>query len=354
MRHFICSCGNTLFFENTTCLQCGLDVGYDPVGARMVALAPQDGVVRCRNGQDYGACNWLAVGNGEVFCKSCRLNRTVPDLGFPGNRDAWKRVESAKRRVLYTLFQLGIDPPRWIDDAGRGLAFDILAPVDSTPVLTGYANGVITLNLNEADSAERERRRNQLAEPYRTLVGHFRHESAHYVWQQFFGWKAEGDVALQAFRELFGDERADYAAALQHYYSYGAPPGWETEFISGYATAHPHEDWAECWAHYLHVTDGTETAADFGLNSKAVPIPFTRFPPEAADLPLGLSLEAGEKKRFMEVLHSWAKLSPALNEVAASIGQDTLYPFIFSLKVVRKLCFIHWMVLGWKQVNGTM
>ncbi|MCW5557587.1 MAG: putative zinc-binding metallopeptidase [Verrucomicrobiae bacterium] len=346
MRHFRCQCGNTLFFENTTCLQCGLLVGYDPEQGQLLALDAEGGKILCQNGTSFGACNWLTAGPQQTYCKACLLNRVVPDLSLPANLESWRRVESAKRRVLYTLLQLRIDPPRLADDATRGLAFDTLAPLDGSPVLTGYANGVITLNLKEADPAERERRRSQLGEPYRTLVGHFRHESAHYIWQQFFGGQSEDSLELRAFRELFGDERADYAAALQQHYASGAPVGWETEFISAYASVHPHEDWAECWAHYLHIVDGTETTEHFGINSKSVPIPFTRFSSDVAELPQGLELSKAEEKRFMEKLHSWAKLSPALNEVASSIGHEGIYPFVLSLKVAKKLCFVHRMVVA--------
>lgn len=351
MRHFTCQCRNTLFFDNTVCLQCGREAGYDPVSAEMVPLGEEDGKMRCQNGVLHDACNWVAMPDGDGLCKSCRLNRTIPDLSLPGHLEAWRRVESAKRRVLYTLFAMEIDPPRWVDDPAHGLSFDILSPLDGAAVLTGYADGVITLNLNEADNAERERSRTAFAEPYRTLVGHFRHETAHYLWQQFFGGKPDEDPELRGFRELFGDERADYGQALQNHYLNGPPPGWESEFISSYATAHPHEDWAECWAHYMHLMDGSETATSFGFNGKAVPIPFTKFPPEAAELPEGLALDPGENKRFMDTLHGWARLSPALNEMAASMGQETLYPFVFSLKVVKKLCFVHSIVLRHRQAG---
>lgn len=352
MRYFTCQCKNTLFFENSACLQCGLNVGYNPVTSKMEVLDGSNDLYLCKNGIDYGVCNWIANSKDDPYCKSCRLNRTIPDLKLLGNLDSWRRVELAKRRMLYTLFQLNIDPPRWVDDAVRGLSFDILSPDAGAAVMTGYANGIITLNLNEADSVEREKNRNQLAEPYRTLVGHFRHETAHYMWQQLFGGKPDDDMELSVFRELFGDERNDYATALQTYYANGAPAGWESDFISAYATAHPHEDWAETWAHYLHIIDGSETACSFGFNSHSVPLPFTKFPPEVADQFLNLDVHKKEARKFMDMLHGWAKLSPALNEMAASMGQGVLYPFVFSLNVVRKLTFVHAIVLRHQQAGS--
>jgi len=60
-----------------------------------------------------------------------------------------------------------------------------VADVDGcTPVLTSHCNGLITLNIAEADDAERERRRVKFHEPYRTLLGHLRHEVAHYYWDR--------------------------------------------------------------------------------------------------------------------------------------------------------------------------
>jgi hypothetical protein len=39
-----------------------------------------------------------------------------------------------------------------------------------------------------------------------------------------------------------------------------SPANWQKSFISKYATSHPWEDWAETWAHYLHIMDMLETA----------------------------------------------------------------------------------------------
>ena len=141
-----------------------------------------------------------------------------------------------------------------------GLAFDFIAAA-ATPVVTGHASGLITINLAEADDAERERQRNRMGEPYRTLLGHFRHEIAHYYWSRLI----ENSNRLEEFRALFGDEQQDYVGTLQNHYANGPPPDWPTHFVTAYASAHPWEDFAETWAHYLHIVDTLETASAFGV-----------------------------------------------------------------------------------------
>ena len=346
MRHYKCTCGNVLFFENSTCLQCGTEVGYDIVQDQMVTLTADAQSQRCENGINYGICNWVVPrGGSETLCASCLLNRTIPDLSVIANRQAWHKIEVAKRRILYTLARLGLTPVNKIADPVNGLAFDFLRPTPSAPqVLTGHEDGVITLNVEEAEDLEREKRRELLGESYRTLIGHFRHEIAHYYWDRFFQNRAQDDLIMQAFREVFGDEREDYATALQRHYNEGPVASAPGTFITAYASAHPWEDWAETWAHYLHMIDGIETSRSFGLNSEAVPIPFTPFPKESVTLPSQLTWPAGEKEEFLELLHSWAKLAPAINEVVASLGHPTFYPFVFSESIIRKFFFVHHMV----------
>lgn len=336
MNHFTCTCGNTLFFENTLCLKCGSMVGYDLVDNAMKPLT--QGYAQCRNGVDFGVCNWLVSVPGQEYCTACALNHMVPDLSVPGNQDSWHKMEMAKRRAVFTLARLGITP------ADRkmqpdGLAFDFLTPIPTLCVMTGHKDGVITLNLNEADDLYRERQRHHLGEPYRTLVGHFRHELGHYYWDRFFLKSAADDPLLAEFRTLFGDERSDYSQALAQYYANGPSATWSTTHITSYATSHPWEDWAETWAQYLHIVDGVETAAAFGWASKSVPIPFTPLLPEqvVADAP-------DADVSFLSTLNEWAKLSPALNEMAASLGHATMYPFIFTPQTARKILFIHHVV----------
>jgi hypothetical protein len=344
MRHYQCTCGNVLFFDNSVCVQCGAQVGYDVAGDQMVALDETGAFRRCKNGTDYAVCNWVLSGEQtEAFCRACQLNRTIPDVTLPANLEAWHKIEIAKRRIIYTLARLGLSPVSKIEDPVNGLAFVFLRPQPGGQVLTGHDEGVITLNVEEAEEPEREKRRALLGEQYRTLIGHFRHEVAHYYWDRFFQHRADDDPIMQAFREVFGDEREDYDAALARHYQQGPVAAAPGTFITTYASVHPWEDWAETWAHYLHMLDGTETAHSFGLNSDAVPIPFTPFPTEAVTLPTQLVWPDGEKEEFLTLLHGWAKLAPAINEVVASLGHPTFYPFVFSESIIRKFFFVHHM-----------
>lgn len=311
----------------------------------MLVLEDACGFQRCENGRIYAACNWLVpAGGSESQCPACRLNRVIPDLGIPENLTAWRKIEMAKRRTLYTLAKLGLRPPSKRDDPEHGMAFDFLRPLPGKPVMTGHEDGIITLNVEEAEDSVRERQRELMGEPWRTLIGHFRHESAHYYWDRFFKDRSDDDPWLVAFRELFGDDRLDYAEALRRHYEESHTHREAGEYISVYASAHPWEDWAEIWAHYLHMTDGIETARCFGFDSRAVPIPFTPFPAESAMLPGSFKWSKGEGRRFLSKLHDWAKLAPALNELGASLGHSAFYPFVFSQMTIRKLCFVHYVV----------
>jgi len=203
------------------------------------------------------------AGDPDAWCESCRLTRLIPDLTVAGTQDAWYRLELAKRRVIYSLKNLAL-PIGARNGSGPGLEFQFLAdrPSHEGPVLTGHAEGTITINSAEADDAERERRRRTLAEPYRTLLGHMRHETGHYYWGQLV---ADSSV-LDDFRALFGDEREEYAGALRRHYQDGPKADWWDRFVSAYASAHPWEDWAETWAHYLPMTDTLEMAAACGVS----------------------------------------------------------------------------------------
>jgi len=345
MRHYQCTCGNILFFDNSVCLQCGTQVGYDLSGDRMVALTDDAAFQWCANGLQHGVCNWVVPRETpNSLCPSCLLNRTVPNLAAPANVEAWHKIEMAKRRILYTLARFGLSPVSKRDDPANGLAFDFLRPMAGQPVLTGHEDGVITLNVDEAEDLEREKRKEELGESYRTLIGHFRHEIAHYYWDRFFQDRPGDDPNLSAFREVFGDEREDYNAALQRHYAQGPVAAAPGTFITTYASVHPWEDWAETWAHYLHIIDGTETAQSFGLSGEKVPIPFTPFPADAVTLPAQLEWPAGEKEEFLKLLRGWAKLSPAINEIVASLGHPAFYPFVFSDSIIRKLFFVHHMM----------
>jgi hypothetical protein len=342
MKLFECqNCGQPLYFENTRCESCGLSLGYlpgrvtvtalKPCGNDWMALGHPRGTYRYCANSAQDACNWLvSVDSADQFCATCRHNRTIPDLSRPGHLERWRLIEIAKHRLFYTLLRLRL-PVRTKGEDPDGLAFDFLAdnavPSPSAPpVMTGHANGVITINLAEADDAERERRRRQMREPYRTLLGHFRHEIAHYYWVRLVA----GSAALDEFRQIFGDERADYGQALQSYYASGAPADWAQHFVSAYAAAHPWEDFAETWAHYFHVLDTLETASSFGLAVAPKPARTLKarinFDPHRADM--------------KQLIEAWIPLTFAANSLNRSMGLPDLYPFVLSAAAIAKLTFI--------------
>ncbi len=352
MRLFSCGhCGQRLYFENVACTRCGATLGFLHDRLQLVSLdATGDGrwcphgeaqaYWMCTNYTQHAACNWMVSADDDhAFCPACQLNRTIPDLGVAGNVDLWRALETEKRRLIYTLLRLGV-PVLPHESGGAGLAFDFLA--DTGPlfsergkVLTGHENGLITINIKEADPAERERMRGQLDEPYRTLLGHFRHESGHYYWDTLIRdtpWLAE-------FRAVFGDERLDYAEALERHYQYGAPANWQEQFISSYAAMHPWEDWAETWAHYLHIVDTLETAWQFGIGTR----------PHVGD---GAGAQARVQHDFdpyreaniNPLIEHWLPLTFALNSLNRSMGHEHVYPFVLSAGVIQKLGFIHQVV----------
>ena len=241
----------------------------------------------------------------------------------------------AKRRLIFQLAELELPIVPRDERAGNGLAFDLLSSTE-TKVITGHDNGVITLDLAEADPEHREHLRQQLNEPYRTLLGHFRHEIGHYYWPIL----VQGSEALDACRARFGDERADYALAVKHHYD--APAGldrsWSGTHISHYATMHPFEDWAETFAHYLHILDTLQTADSFGLGTHTIGGPGRPHRTGAhATRPDGTH-------SFDDVVHRWLELSYALNQINRSMGHGDLYPFVLAPHVIRKLAFVDHLV----------
>lgn len=348
MKVFHCDhCSNLLFFENSVCLGCERRVAFLPDLRLVVSLdpdpvepdiwrspLPQAAGIRyrlCRNYRVDAVCNWaVRDGDGEL-CQSCRLTRVFPDLAVPGRTQAWYRLETAKRRLVYTLAGAQLPMASRDEDPERGLAFEFLADApDGTPVMTGHANGVITINVAEADDAEREKRRTNLGEPYRTLLGHLRHESGHYYWDRLI--QQEG--AVDRFRAVFGDERADYSRALAAYYRTGAPADWQDRCVSAYATAHPWEDWAETWAHYLHILDTLEMAAYCGLELR----PRRRDEPT---LPTPPPMPTDYRGPFERVIESWLSVAYLLNNLNRGLGQPDAYPFVLSPLVIAKLRYVH-------------
>jgi len=352
-RSYRCRCGQPVFFRNSKCLACGAELGYETEIREIRSLQPAvvdglwhlDGIDdavsayrRCANFDSPAGCNWLVeASDPQPLCRSCRLNRTIPDLADADNRRYWQAIEIAKRRLASQLLGLGL-PLRSKDseDPEHGVAFDLLrSPAEGPRVLTGHASGLITLNVEEADDAKREQIRHDLHEPYRTLLGHFRHEIGHYYWDRLIA----GTSWQEPYRELFGDERADYAAALRANYDNGPPADSAQRHISSYASSHPWEDWAETWAHYLHVVDSLDTAFGYGLSADDIEIevePYT-----TADL---YDPEDADARRTLSMLNAWLGLTTVLNEVARSMGQHDFYPFVMSRPVVKKLHFISLVV----------
>lgn len=347
MKLFECqNCGQLLYFENTRCESCGLQLGYlpsretvsalKPAGAFWQALAdPRSRYRLCANAE-HDTCNWLVRADSpEQFCAACRHNRTIPDLSVPENLTHWRKIESAKHRLFYTLLKLHLPLKTRIEDPDDGLAFDFVSSAAITPhdphapVTTGHANGLITINLAEADDAERERQRTQMGEPYRTLLGHFRHEIAHYYWDRLIA----NSQYLDEFRNVFGDERSDYGAALQQHYANGPPADWPERFVTSYASSHPWEDFAETFAHYFHMVDTLETARGFGLSVK---------PKVSRGADMAITIDFDPHNTDMaRLIDAWLPLTFAVNSINRSMGQPDLYPFVLTPAVILKLTFIH-------------
>jgi hypothetical protein len=350
MRLFNCGhCGQRLYFENVVCERCEAALGFLPDRLQLVSLdVAGEGQWRpheetpvyrmCANYAQHAVCNWMVpIADGQEYCTACRLNRTIPDLSVAGNLDLWCTLETEKRRLVYSLLRLGL--PVCPDETNpAALAFDFLA--DSGPafsergkVFTGHDAGLITINIKEADPAERERMRGEMAEPYRTLLGHFRHESGHYYWDRLI----RDTPYLGECRSLFGDDTLDYGEALEQHYQQGASPDWQDKFISSYATMHPWEDWAETWAHYLHVVDTMETAWQFGIGIRpkaghdAVERVRHDFDPYRAE-------------NIDTLIEHWLPLTFALNSLNRSMGHEHAYPFVISPRVTEKLAFVHRIV----------
>jgi hypothetical protein len=343
MHVFSCpSCDAEIHFDNVSCLGCGHQLGVLPDLCAMSSLEPlPDGswraVIlpdqpqrRCRNAGIVG-CNWLVPATDEDgFCVACRHNRVVPDIatfspGVTSTLERWRTVEAAKRRLFWSLLRWGLPHPLW-SGSGGGLGFDFLTDMGEQ-VLTGHDRGLITINLAEGDATERTRRRQTLGEVYRTPIGHFRHEIGHFYWDIL----VRDGGHLDAFRQIFGDERQDYQAALDAHYRDGAPPDWAVRHVSPYAAAHPWEDFAECWAHWTHMVEGLETAQAQDLRVGS----FQDYPSD----PYGTPETEG-------VARAWVDLTLAINAVNRSMGQPDIYPFVLSQAVLGKLHFINGLIHG--------
>lgn len=342
MHPFRCDrCGQTVHFENTRCERCGSLLGYLPGSDRMCAFDPAaatglrwqpagDGapLAPCANRVEHAVCNWmLDEGDLHALCRSCRLTSVIPDLTVEGHLQRWAKIEAAKRRLVVTLNGLGLAPePKTGPDDTLGLSFELLADVpDGPPVLTGHAEGVITLNIAEADDVHREAVRVRFNEPVRTLLGHLRHEASHYLQHRWI----DATPAIDACRAVFGDERDDYTAALARHHAEGPPADWSERFISAYASAHPWEDWAETCAHVLLVTDAVQTAGAWGL----------RLDGPAAVARPGRG-NPGERSIDELVLDQWLPVAQFLNAMNRSIGLPDSYPFLIPDPVLQKMATV--------------
>ena len=353
MKRFKCEgCGSEVYFDSMTCVSCGRRLGYHAVRNEMLALDSsgsvwlghgqhEPSVTLCTNAE-VGHCNWLVTDqSGHNYCRACRHNVVVPDLGSVDHRAHWQKIELAKRHLFYSLLRWRLPIPNRVDDdPARGLGFSFLADTrhpDGTVlnVLTGHDDGHITLNIAEADDAVRERVRAQMREPYRTLLGHFRHEVGHFYWDRL----VKDGPQLDEFRSLFGDETIDYEAALKRYYENGAPTDWRSAYISEYATSHPWEDFAETWAHYMHVVDSLETARAYGLE--------LHKPDVAAEGPaVAVEFQPYRATTIDVIVEAWLPLTLALNSINRSMGQKDFYPFVMNSPVLEKLAFIQDLIRG--------
>ena len=353
MKLFKCPCcSQLLYFENTRCENCGHRLGYIPGADILTALDEEDpavgtwrslahdgGLYRFCDNAAYDACNWLIEADSpDRLCTACRHNHTIPNITDRKAKLAWQKIEYAKHRLFYTLLQLKLPTPAK-GEAPEPLVFDFLADTPnadgSAKVLTGHDNGLITIALAEADDLEREKRRTNMGEPYRTLLGHFRHEVGHYYWDML----VRDGGKLAECRAVFGDDTQDYEQALKEHYEKGVPADWQQHYISGYATTHAWEDFAESWAHYLHIVDTLEMSRSFGVSIKP-------RSDESGQFAVDTDVDVYGTGDFHRLADTWIPLGFALNSVNRCLGQSDLYPFVLSPAVIDKLGFIHRLVHG--------
>lgn len=346
MQVFNCDqCGHLVFFDSVQCLHCGATLAFLPQSLEVAAVEPlARGMWRrvkqnlagraelqrfCRNRTEYNACNFtVAADDDHPLCVSCRQTRWLPDLSDPSNLRRWRQIEAAKRLLYYNLARLGLRPK----PGEPAPTYHLLEDIEGQPrVMTGHNNGTITLNVAEADDEERARRRVSLNEPYRTLIGHLRHECGHFFWDLLI----KDTPKLEHFRILFGDEREDYGDALERYYAKEDKlTGWQDSFISSYAQSHPWEDWAETWAHYLHMVDLLETAASYHTR---ITVPDPSQPhDQRVENPFGPT-----RPDFRTMLGQWVPLTLLLNSLNRSLGHLDAYPFALSAGARCKLLWVH-------------
>ncbi|TCV76350.1 putative zinc-binding metallopeptidase [Neorhizobium sp. S3-V5DH] len=349
MRLYDCDhCGQPIHFDNRSCVNCGHRLAFVPEMLAMHALAededgtwhlvarPERKVRLCAN-TALDVCNWtVAAEEVHPFCPACRHNRLVPDASTEVGLNQWRRISQAQRHLFYSLMRWNLPRTTRQEDPENGLVFDFLVDEvreDGTivPAMTGHEDGLIAIRAAEADDVTREQVRVSMNEPYRTLLGHFRHEIGHYMWDKL----VRDGARLAEFREVFGDETADYGEALKRNYEEGPPPDWQEKFISTYASSHPWEDFAETFAHYLHIVDTLETARAYGISIE---------PRRHQELAAEVAFNPYKAESSEQLVAAWVPLSLAINGIHRSMGVPDLYPFILTPSVVTKLEFIHQLV----------
>lgn len=330
MRQFHCdNCSHVVEFSAQVCPQCASPLGYVSASRAIRPLRPtaHDAVFETTDGElplwrclnAAWGCNWMVpTGSETPWCRSCQLTRGRPDEARPDAVAAWTTAEAAKRRLVYQLDELGLPIDIRSPSAPDGLVFDLVY-LPGEGGITGHLDGVVTLDLAETDDRHRDELRRQLGEPFRTVIGHLRHEVGHYYWQRLVEQAGE----LANFRRLFGDERTDYQSAVERHYASGTD-GWDPNvFVTSYAASHPLEDWAESFAHYLHILDTLDTAAAYGLA------------PEAS------CTESVDSVDFDRLLDRWRPIATGVNAIAESLGVAAVYPFDMRGEVIDKLAFVH-------------
>lgn len=321
MQVFHCpACGQRVYFENLFCA-CGAQLYYEPEAREM-----WNDAAPCANRETI-QCNWAAI-PGAALCRSCTMSAVLPALNVGVNQMLLARAERAKRWVLANLSNW-----KWFTDADQGTRprFQMLSENTggqrTEQITMGHAGGNIVINVTEADELIRVQRQHQLGEQYRSMVGHFRHELAHFLFDRL----SLSDEFPAAFRAVFGDERADYSAALQQHYADPKSPG--TGYITSYATAHPHEDWAETVAHLLHMVDFTDSFVSTGLMMDGVPQDYGPYRDE-------------DTNRLMTIA---SKVAIAINDINRALDNSDLYPFVVTPQIRQKIAFAH----GWLQNHAT-
>jgi len=342
MKLFTCAhCGNRLFFYNRICVSCGARLGFSPLSLNLHAVEPAGGDLWQAAGHDEpyrfcanaatDVCNWLIPADQpDAYCRACRHNRLVPN-----DLDRFRHITDAQHRLFYAFLKWDLPAPDRHEDPQGGLVFDYLEDA-VTPdgrhhsAMTGHDEGVISIRAAEADETVRESVRTRLGEPYRTLVGHFRHECGHFIWNRL----VRDQNRLEACRAVFGDERTDYQTAIERHYREGPPPGWGDDYISAYATMHPWEDFAESFAHVLHITDALETAYYYGMKL------------DLRDQTATVDFKPYHEQDFGKLADAWVPLSLALNSIHSAMGERPFYPFLLTPRVVGKLSFVHRLITG--------